>query len=262
MKSALTQTNKLLKKYPPTTPQKATRQLLTALKILALTRANKLDEANPLVTSLLAEVPIDEGVLTTLAHSLKPLDRTKELVGMWVDAWGVETKAAEELKKKLKSSRDPKLESELATKIQHAEELGAQAFMAMVRSGYWAQAQQTSFKLYRAKSADGKGIETEGVAIRYLFWSAVSAVMQSVYPTPPPPVPVLVMIPPPEAVREWEEAKKKELEEDKRLLGLSPNHRALGPLTDFCDQSKQVCHSIRRMIFLPAGERREHLRYN
>jgi N-terminal acetyltransferase B complex non-catalytic subunit len=163
VKSALTHCNKLLKKYPPpsapgiaatASPTTVPRQLLTALKILALVRANKLDEASTLTNNLLAETPIDETVLTTLAHSLKPLDRPKELVGMWVGAWGRASKEAEEAKKKMakggKGAKTAASEAELEKLLQHSEELGAQAFMAMVRTGHWAMAQSTAFKLYRA----------------------------------------------------------------------------------------------------------------
>lgn len=129
------------------------RQLLTGLKILALVRANKLDEASTLTTALLAETPTDETVLTTLAHSLKPLDRPKELVGMWVNAAARAGKDVEEAKKKLakggKSAKGAITEADLEKLLQHSEELGAQAFMAMVRTGHWAMAQSTAFKLYR-----------------------------------------------------------------------------------------------------------------
>lgn len=164
--------NKLLKKYPtpspstttpptptPATPQNTSRQLLVALKILALVRANKLDEASTLTTTLLAETPTDENVLSTLAHSLKPLDRPKELVKMWTDAWSRATKECDEMKKKVGKKGGPS-EAEFAAKMQHCEELGAQSFMSMVRTGHWAQAQSTSFKLYRAftpKEGDAQG---------------------------------------------------------------------------------------------------------
>jgi N-terminal acetyltransferase B complex non-catalytic subunit len=175
VKSALTQCNKLLKKYPTpasgtavqSTPANVTRQLLTALKILALVRANKLDEASTLTTTLLAETPTDETVLSTLAHSLKPLDRPKELVGMWVNAWGRATKDAEEFKKKNKPKQGSKpVDAQYAELQQRAEELGAQAFMSMVRTGHWVTAQSTAFKLYRT-FAPPKG--TEGAQSEFLF---------------------------------------------------------------------------------------------
>jgi hypothetical protein len=168
VKFALTHCNKLLKKYPTppanngsatVTPQTITRQLLTALKILALVRANKLDEASTITTALLSETPTDENVLSTLAHSLKPLDRPKELVKMWVDAWTRANKECEELKKKI-GKKGGITEMEMAAKMQRNEELGAQAFMAMVRTGHWAMAQQTAFKLYRTftpKEGDALG---------------------------------------------------------------------------------------------------------
>jgi hypothetical protein len=202
---------------------------------LALVRANKLDEASTITTALLSETPTDENVLSTLAHSLKPLDRPKELVKMWVDAWTRANKECEDLKKKI-GKKGGITEMEMDAKMQHNEGLGAQAFMAMVRTGHWAMAQQTAFKLYRAftpKEENALGelriyiiivtVSDHWVVhptIRYLYWSAISAVMQSQYPNPPPPVPVLVMIPPPAQVREWEESKKKEEEEDRKLLGM------------------------------------------
>lgn len=144
----------------------ASRQLVTALKILSLVRANKLDEASTLTTALLAETPIDDAVLSTLAHSLKPLDRPKDLIGMWNNAWAKAGKEVDEIKKKAKGKSLAVLEAspEYQTALQRAEELGAQAFMAMVRTGHWALAQSTAFKLYRnfspAKGADIEAIQS------------------------------------------------------------------------------------------------------
>ncbi|KAG8818217.1 hypothetical protein FRC17_010900, partial [Serendipita sp. 399] len=234
-KSALTHCNKLLKKYPPPPapgsvptgpphPSTTSRQLVTALKILALVRGAKLDEASLLCTTLLAETPTDENVLSTLSHSLKPLDRPKDLVNMWVSAWTRAAKDADDVKKKAQkattATSKAALDAEIATKLQLVEELGAQSFMAMVKTGHWAMAQSTAFKLYRT-FAPSKGQEPDGgtPGLRYLYWSTMAAIMQSDYPNPPPPVPVLVMIPPPDSVREYEANRKKEEEEDRRLLG-------------------------------------------
>lgn len=231
-KSALTQCNKLLKKYPsPPPPGSAlsapansstnSRQLITALKILALVRGNKLDEASALTTALLEETPTEDSVLSTLAHSLKPLDRPKDMVGMWVNAWNRSQKECDEMKKRAAKIKGSKglLEAEISSKMQQIEELGAQAFMAMVKTGHWAMAQSTAFKLYRA-FAPPKGQEEAQAppALRYLYWSVMASLMQSDHPNPPPPVPVLVMIPPPASVKEWEDNRKKEEEEDRKLL--------------------------------------------
>ena len=71
---------------------------------------------------------------------------------MWLNAWNRSQKECDEVKKraaKVKGAKGP-LDAEVATKMQQIEELGAQAFMAMVKTGHWAMAQSTAFKLYRA----------------------------------------------------------------------------------------------------------------
>jgi hypothetical protein len=120
---------------------------------------------------------MDETVLTTLAHSLKPLDRPKELVGMWVGAWGRASKEVEDAKKKMakggKGAKRPASEVELDKLLQHSEELGAQAFMAMVRTGHWAMAQSTAFKLYRtfAPPKGQENLNDQGLFIASLLGS-------------------------------------------------------------------------------------------
>jgi hypothetical protein len=204
VKSALTHCNKLLKKYPPpsspgvaatASPTTVPRQLLTALKILALVRANKLDEASTLTNNILAETPMDETVLTTLAHSLKPLDRPKELVGMWVGAWNRASKEVDEAKKKMtkggKGAKTAASEAELEKLLHHSEELGAQAFMAMVRTGHWAMAQSTAFKLYRA-FAPPKGQENSNGPGRFISYPVGVILIKWIYSTSVTPIPLLV----------------------------------------------------------------------
>jgi len=124
--------------------------------------------------------PTDETTLSILSHSLKPLDRPLDLIGIYQHAWDV------------------------APKI---EEIGAQTFVAHVRTGRWSGARLTGMKLWKAFNIE-----------RYLWWSIMAGVMQAERPFPPSPIPVLVMIPTRAQLAEREAALAKDKALSKEVL--------------------------------------------
>jgi len=143
--------------------------------------------------------PTDETTLSILSHSLKPLDRPLNLIGIYQHAWDV------------------------APKI---EEMGAQVFVAHVRTGRWSGAKLTGMKLWKAFNIE-----------RYLWWSIIAGVMQAERPFPPSPIPVLVMIPTRAQLAEREAvlAKDKVLSKEVlyglawRMAGTAPKESVLTP---------------------------------
>ncbi|KAH9996784.1 actin cytoskeleton organization protein [Russula vinacea] len=79
-KSALVTCNKLLKKHPK-------NDHLKALKALALTRAQKFEEAIVLCEEVLATKPIDDGTINALMHALRHLGRFADLVKLFEEAF-------------------------------------------------------------------------------------------------------------------------------------------------------------------------------
>ncbi|KAG9120166.1 hypothetical protein FRC07_004447 [Ceratobasidium sp. 392] len=143
-KLALQLCNKSLKKQPESAQIKS-------LKALALIRAGKLEECIALSDQLISSKPSDEGVLNTLSHVLRALDRPQDVVTLYDDAY----------------KQSP-----------NNEELGCQAFVAMAKVGAWRTAQQTALRLYR--TFPGSGAE-----IRYAFWAISCMLMQSRAPDTP-----------------------------------------------------------------------------
>jgi N-terminal acetyltransferase B complex non-catalytic subunit len=124
--------------------------------------------------------PTDETTLSILSHSLKPLDRPLDLIGIYQHAW------------------------DAAPKI---EEMGAQTFVSHVRTGRWSGARLTGMKLWKAFNIE-----------RYLWWSIMAGVMQAERPFPPSPIPVLVMIPTKAQLAEREAAFAKDKALSKEVL--------------------------------------------
>ena len=143
--------------------------------------------------------PTDETTLSILSHSLKPLDRPIDLIGIYQHAWDVAPKS---------------------------EEMGAQTFVAHVRTGRWSGAKLTGMKLWKAFNIE-----------RYLWWSIIAAVMQAERPFPPSPIPVLVMIPTRAQLAEREAALAKDKVLGKEMLyglawrmaGTAPKESVLTP---------------------------------
>ncbi|KAH9063337.1 N-acetyltransferase B complex non catalytic subunit-domain-containing protein [Lactarius vividus] len=133
-KSALVTCNKLLKKHPK-------NEHLKALKALALTRAQKFEEAIALCEEVLATKPTDEGTINALMHALRLLGRYADLVKLFEDAF--------------KQQPDN-------------DELGRQAFFANVRAGNWKAAQLLANRLNKQFHND-----------RYVFWGIMCTVLQA-----------------------------------------------------------------------------------
>ncbi|KAG6810186.1 hypothetical protein H0H92_012950 [Tricholoma furcatifolium] len=140
-KSAILTCNKLLKKNPK-------HALLKALKALALVRSQKIEESLIVCDEVLETKPTDDGVLSTMMHVLRALNRQNDMVNMFEEAFK-----------------------------QHPtnEELGAQAFFANVRAGRWKSAQQIATRMYKQFQDD-----------RLLYWNVMTAVLQANEPTTPP----------------------------------------------------------------------------
>ncbi|CAE6517233.1 unnamed protein product [Rhizoctonia solani] len=143
-KLALQLCNKALKKQPDSA-------LIKSLKALALIRAGKLEECIALADQLVEAKPTDENVLSTLSHVLRALDRPQDVVNLYDDAY---------------------------KKYPNNEELGCQAFIAMVKMGSWKTAQETARRLNR--TFPGSGPE-----IRYVFWGITALTMQARAPDTP-----------------------------------------------------------------------------
>jgi N-terminal acetyltransferase B complex non-catalytic subunit len=124
--------------------------------------------------------PTDETTLSILSHSLKPLDRPLDLIGIYQHAWDAAPKS---------------------------EEMGAQTFVAHVRTGRWSGARLTGMKLWKAFNVE-----------RYFWWSIMAGVMQAERPFPPSPIPVLVMIPTRAQLAEREAAFAKDKALSKEIL--------------------------------------------
>ncbi|TFK76275.1 actin cytoskeleton organization protein [Pluteus cervinus] len=123
-------------------------ELIKSLKALALVRSQKVEEALVLCDELLQAKPTDDPVLTALMHCLRGLGRHKDMVTMFEDAY----------------------------KQQPAnEELGIQTFFANVRAANWKSAQLIATKMHKQFQED-----------RYIFWNAISAVLQARDPATPP----------------------------------------------------------------------------
>lgn len=133
-KSAIVTCNKLLKKHPK-------NEHLKALKALALTRAQKFEEAIALCEEVLATKPTDEGTINALMHALRHLGRYADLVKLFEDAF--------------KQQPDN-------------DELGRQAFFANVRAGNWKAAQLLANRLNKQFHND-----------RYVFWGIMCTVLQA-----------------------------------------------------------------------------------
>lgn len=116
------------------------------MKSLALLRSQKHDEAVALCDEIFAQRPTDESVLLALAQILRHLERHQDIITLYEDAF----------------KKEPR-----------NEEIGSQAFMAMVRIGGWKTAQQLAHKLSRIFPAEH----------RYLSWSVMCAILQATDPT-------------------------------------------------------------------------------
>jgi N-terminal acetyltransferase B complex non-catalytic subunit len=126
--------NKLLKKHPK-------NDHLKALKALALTRAQKFEEAIVLCEEVLATKPTDDGIINALMHALRHLGRFADLVKLFEDAF--------------KQQPDN-------------DEFGRQAFFANVRAGNWKAAQLLANKLNKQFRND-----------RYVFWGITCTFLQA-----------------------------------------------------------------------------------
>ncbi|KAI0006129.1 actin cytoskeleton organization protein [Russula compacta] len=133
-KSALVACNKLLKKHPK-------NDHLKALKALALTRAQKFEEAIVLCEEVLATKPTDDGTINALMHALRHLGRFADLVKLFEDAF--------------KQQPDN-------------DEFGRQAFFANVRAGNWKAAQLLANRLNKQFHND-----------RYVFWGITCTLLQA-----------------------------------------------------------------------------------
>ncbi|PAV24074.1 actin cytoskeleton organization [Pyrrhoderma noxium] len=118
--------------------------IVKALKALAIVRMNKIEESLPICDEVLASKPTDLDTLNVMMLVLRALGRHNDLVTMFDDAF----------------------------KAQPGnEELGVQDFFANVRTGNWKAAQQIAQRLNKSFGA--------GAADRYLYWSVLSAMLQS-----------------------------------------------------------------------------------
>ncbi|KZT51165.1 hypothetical protein CALCODRAFT_503854 [Calocera cornea HHB12733] len=140
LKSALQHCNKLLKKRP-------NWDIVKALKALALQRGLKTDEASALCDEILKNKPSDESTLLALNLTLRPLGRHQDIVTLYGDAF----------------NRHP-----------DNEEIGAQAFLAMIKVRSWKTAQQVGLKLWKTVKHD-----------RYLYWYLMSVTQQAADPETP-----------------------------------------------------------------------------
>ncbi|KAH9981196.1 actin cytoskeleton organization protein [Lactifluus volemus] len=140
-KSALVTCNKLLKKHPK-------NDHLKALKALALTRAQKFEEAIALCEEVLAKKPTDDGIINALMHALRHLGRFADLVKLFEEAF--------------KQQPDN-------------DELGRQAFFANVRAGNWKAAQLLANRLNKQFHNN-----------RYIFWGIMCTALQANDPITPP----------------------------------------------------------------------------
>ena len=111
-------------------------------------RSSKLEEAIQLCDEIVASRPTDEDVLSALTHVLRHLERHEDIITLYDLAF---------------------------KKHPQNEDLGTQAFMAMVRIGQWKTAQQISLKLSRTFPSDH----------RFLTWSIMSALLQACDPATP-----------------------------------------------------------------------------
>ncbi|KAG1756688.1 N-acetyltransferase B complex non catalytic subunit-domain-containing protein [Suillus paluster] len=133
-KSAINASNKVLKKYPNNT-------LVKALKALALTRSQKVEEALVLCDEILAGVVTDDSTLSVMTHVLKGLARNSDMVAMFDNAF----------------KQQPQ-----------SEELGAQTFFAHVRTGNWKSCQQVATRMHKQFQED-----------RYVYWAVIGAILQA-----------------------------------------------------------------------------------
>ncbi|EJU05253.1 hypothetical protein DACRYDRAFT_19822 [Dacryopinax primogenitus] len=140
LKSALQHCNKLLKK-------KSNWDIVKALKALALQRGLKTEEASQLCDEILKNKPSDESTLLALNLTLRPLGRHEDIVTLYDDAF---------------------------KKHPDNEEIGAQAFLAMIKVRSWKTAQQVGLKLWKTVKHD-----------RYLYWYLMSVTQQASDPETP-----------------------------------------------------------------------------
>lgn len=133
-KSAINACNKVLKKYTNNT-------LVKALKALALTRSQKVEEALVLCDEILAAVVTDDSTLSVMTHVLKGLARNSDMVAMFDNAF----------------KQQPQ-----------SEELGAQTFFAHVRTGNWKSCQQVATRMHKQFQED-----------RYVYWAVTGAILQA-----------------------------------------------------------------------------------
>ncbi|KAF8308096.1 hypothetical protein DL93DRAFT_2159228 [Clavulina sp. PMI_390] len=141
-KTAIQLSTKLLKKHPKSL-------ILKTLKSLALIRSQKHDEGVVLCDEVFAARPTDENVLQALTMVLRVLERYPDIITLYEDAF----------------KKEPK-----------SEELGSQAFLAMVRVGSWKSAQQLAHKLSKTFNAN------ENASTRYLGWTIMCALLQATDP--------------------------------------------------------------------------------
>ncbi|OAX41971.1 hypothetical protein K503DRAFT_427433 [Rhizopogon vinicolor AM-OR11-026] len=133
-KSAINACNKVLKKYP-------NNSLVKALKALALTRSQKVEEALVICDDILATVVTDDSTLSVMTHVLKGLARNSDMVAMFDSAF----------------KQQPQ-----------SEELGVQTFFAHVRTGNWKSCQQVATRMHKQFQED-----------RYIYWSVIGAILQA-----------------------------------------------------------------------------------
>ncbi|KAF5373874.1 hypothetical protein D9758_000631 [Tetrapyrgos nigripes] len=122
--------------------------LLKALKALALVRTQKVEESLVLCDEVLGSKPTDDSTLNAMLHVLRGLGRHNDMVTMFEEAY----------------KQQPT-----------NEDLGTQAFFANVRASNWKSAQQVATKMHKQFQED-----------RYLYWNAISVVLQANDPTTPP----------------------------------------------------------------------------
>ncbi|KAJ7581325.1 actin cytoskeleton organization protein [Mycena floridula] len=129
-------------------------ELVLALKCLALVRSQKVEEALIVCDQVLAGKPTNEAVLSAMMLVLRGLGRNNDLVTMYDEAY----------------RQQP-----------NNEELAAQTFFANVRCSRWKVAQQVATKMQKSFQTD-----------RYLYWSAMSAVLQASDPRTAPQMQTLL----------------------------------------------------------------------
>jgi N-terminal acetyltransferase B complex non-catalytic subunit len=157
-KTAIQACNKILKKQPKSLIAKVCgtsyildsrvltiSQYRQTLKSLALLRSAKVDEAIPLCDEVFEARPTDENVVMALAQVLRQLERHEDIITLYDSAF----------------KANP-----------NGEELGFQAFLAMIRIGNWKSAQQISHRMSRTFKNES----------RYLCWSVMCAVLQACDP--------------------------------------------------------------------------------